>query len=294
MRKLDEKKTARMAGMSGSDEGMAAGAAGMRSDESLEQDLREHGAVLEVSHSRISDSAGNVLVHDFSLAVHAGETVGLVGESGSGKTLTLRNLIGLLPEGLTETHEVLRRNADTAMIFQDPVRALDPLCPVVRQICEVIRVRQKKDRAEARKLAAVMLRRLDLPEEWLRRDPLPGEISGGQCQRVDIAIALACRPRVLLCDEPTTALDVTVQKQTLALIRDLQQSLSFAMVFVTHNLAVAAQVCEKLVVLREGRIVEHGTAAEIFSAPKEDYTRQLIAAILPVPEREKDGQHSPL
>jgi ABC-type glutathione transport system ATPase component len=255
---------------------------------------QENGAVLEVRHSRISDIGGNVLVHDFSLTVRAGETIGLVGESGSGKTLTLRNLIGLLPENLTETHEVLRRNADTAMIFQDPVRALDPLCPVVRQIGEVIRARQNTDRAGAREQALELIRRLDLPEEWMRRDPLPGELSGGQCQRVDIAIALACRPKVLLCDEPTTALDVTVQKQTLALIRDLQRSLSFAMVFVTHNLAVAAQVCERLVVLREGRIVESGTAAEIFAAPREEYTRQLIAAILPVPERIKDGQHSPV
>lgn len=248
--------------------------------------------VLDVRHSNIRDLSGRILVHDFSLSLCRGSTVGLVGESGSGKTITLRNLIGLLPEDCRETHEVLNRNENTAMIFQDPVRALDPLCPVVRQVMEVIRYRQHVGKAEAREIAGKMLARLHLPEEWLRRDPFPGELSGGQCQRIDIAIALACRPEVLLCDEPTTALDVTVQKETLGLIRDLQRELSFAMVFVTHNLAVAAQVTWYLMVMQEGRVIEEGPTAEILAHPQEAYTKTLLKAILPVPEREKDGQHS--
>jgi len=225
-------------------------------------------AILGVENLNLRNRAGELLVRDVSLSLRAGETLGLVGESGSGKTLTLRSLIGLLPEGIRETHDARLDNPNCAMIFQNPESALDPLCPVFRQLCEVVRVRQKAGRDEARARALRLLRRLSLPEALAKEDRCPGSLSGGQCQRLLIAMALACRPDVLLCDEPTTALDVTVQKQTLELIRSLQRELGFAMVFVTHNLAVAAQLCENLAVMQRGRIVECGPARQILTAPR--------------------------
>ncbi len=241
--------------------------------------------ILEVQGLNLYDRAGQRLVRDVSLAVHAGETLGLVGESGSGKTLTLRSLIGLLPEGIRETSAHRLDNPNCAMIFQNPQSALDPLCPVFRQLTEVVALRQRVSAAEAKTRAARLLSRLALPEELALRDRLPGSLSGGQCQRLLIAMALACQPEVLLCDEPTTALDVSVQRQTLALIRTLQQELGFAIVFVTHNLAVAAQLCERLLVMRAGEIVEQGPTRRILTAPAEPYTRMLTDAILSVPER---------
>ena len=242
--------------------------------------------ILGVEGLNLYDRAGSHLLKDVSIAVRAGETLGLVGESGSGKTLTLRSLIGLLPEGIRETHSARVDNPNCAMIFQNPLSALDPLCPVFRQLCEVIEARQGVKGQEARARALKLVKRLSLPEELAEADRYPGDLSGGQCQRVLIAMALACNPAVLLCDEPTTALDVTVQRQTLALIGALQRELGFAMLFVTHNLAVAAQVCERLAVMRQGRIVEEGPARRVLTAPQDEYTRMLTEAILPVPERE--------
>ncbi|MBO4298048.1 MAG: ABC transporter ATP-binding protein [Clostridia bacterium] len=246
----------------------------------------ENDVVLEVKGLNLFNRAGDRLVENVSLSLRAGETLGLVGESGSGKTLTLKSLIGLLPPGVSETHESRLDNPNCAMIFQNPLSALDPLCPVFRQLCEVIAARQGADAQTARARASQLLSRLSLPEELAVRDRFPGSLSGGQCQRLLIAMALACRPDVLLCDEPTTALDVTVQKQTIELIRSLQRELGFAIVFVTHNLAVAAQLCERLAVMRQGRVIESGPTREVLTSPREEYTRTLIGAVLPVPEME--------
>ena len=243
-------------------------------------------AILGVENLNLRNRAGELLVRDVSLSLRAGETLGLVGESGSGKTLTLRSLIGLLPEGIRETCAARRDNPNCPMIFQNPLSALDPLCPVFRQLCEVIALRQRTPPRETRARALGLLRRLSLPEELADADRLPGSLSGGQCQRLLIALALSCNPEALLCDEPTTALDVTVQKQTLALIRELQRERSFAILFVTHNLAVAAQLCENLAVMRQGELVEMGPARQILTAPAHEYTKMLTGAILPVPERE--------
>jgi len=245
----------------------------------------EREVVLAVRGLNLYNRDGERLVKDLSFSLRAGETLGLVGESGSGKTLTLRSLIGLLPEGIRETHEARTDNPNCAMIFQNPQSALDPLCPVFRQLCEVIAARQGVGRAEARARALRLLRRLSLPESLAREDRLPGSLSGGQCQRLLIAMALSCEPEVLLCDEPTTALDVTVQKKTLDLIRALQAELGFAVIFVTHNLAVAAQLCQSLAVMRQGRIIERGPTEQILTSPREPYTETLIGAVLPVPER---------
>ncbi len=241
--------------------------------------------ILGVSGLNLYNRNGERLVQDVSLSLRAGESLGLVGESGSGKTLTLRSLIGLLPEGIGQECASRVSNDRCAMIFQNPQGALDPLCPVGRQLTEIVRLHERLGREAARAQVRETLRRLALPENLLEDDRYPFELSGGQCQRVLIAMALACRPQVLLCDEPTTALDVTVQKQTLSLIRELQEERSFAILFVTHNLAVASQVCERLCVMRGGRILEEGTTEELLRAPRQAYTKMLIGSILPVPER---------
>ncbi|MBR3504977.1 MAG: ABC transporter ATP-binding protein [Clostridia bacterium] len=242
--------------------------------------------ILGVEGLNLYDRAGNRLVRDVSIGLRAGETLGLVGESGSGKTLTLRSLVGLLPDGVREECAGRRDNPNCAMIFQNPMSALDPLCPVFRQLCEVIRIRQRTNPAKTKARATELLRRLSLPEELAVSDRLPGSLSGGQCQRVLIAMALSCNPEALLCDEPTTALDVTVQRQTLALIGELQRERGFAVLFVTHNLAVAAQVCRSLAVMRRGEIVERGPVRRLLTEPAHEYTKTLARAILPVSRRE--------
>ena len=228
----------------------------------------------------IRNAFGTLLVQDVSFRLAPGETLGLVGESGSGKTLTCKSLVGLLPDGIKATAKRKEITENTAMIFQNPISSLDPLCTVVRQLCEVIEYRQGVSGAESRERAMVLLSRLSLPAELAERDRYPRELSGGQCQRILIAMALACRPELLLCDEPTTALDVTVQKQTVELIRSLQRELGFGMIFVTHNLAVASQLCERLAVMQNGRIIEEGSRTEVLRNPKQEYTQKLIAAIL--------------
>ncbi len=228
----------------------------------------------------IRNAFGTTLVQDVSFRLAPGETLGLVGESGSGKTLTCKSLVGLLPDGIKASAKRKEITENTAMIFQNPISSLDPLCTVVRQLCEVIEYRQGVSGVESKERAMALLSRLSLPAELAERDRYPRELSGGQCQRILIAMALACRPELLLCDEPTTALDVTVQKQTVELIRSLQRELGFGMIFVTHNLAVASQLCERLAVMQNGRIIEEGSRTEVLRNPKQEYTQKLIAAIL--------------
>lgn len=235
----------------------------------------------------ITSENGQLLVDHISLQLNRGETLGLVGESGSGKTMTLKSLMGLLPDGIREDYKLKEVNGNAAMIFQNPMSALDPLCPVFSQLTEIIRLRQNINRQNAKKQACKLLERLGLPDALSERDRLPSELSGGQCQRILIAIALACRPDVLLCDEPTTALDVTIQKQTLDLIRSLQKEMNFAILFVTHNLAVAAGLCSRLAVMQKGRIVEEGKTEQLLVSPQNAYTRLLLSSILPVPIREQ-------
>ncbi len=236
--------------------------------------------ICRVEDLKILNAFGRPLVQGVSFCLAPGETLGLVGESGSGKTLTCKSLVGLLPEGLRAEAGKLEITENTAMIFQNPISSLDPLCTVVRQLCEVIEHRQGVSGAESRARASTLISRLALPAELMEKDRYPRELSGGQCQRILIAMALACRPELLLCDEPTTALDVTVQKQTVELIRSLQKELGFGMIFVTHNLAVASQLCERLAVMQNGKIVEEGSRAEVLRNPKHEYTQKLIAAIL--------------
>lgn len=252
---------------------------------SIASDLKAVEPIVSVKNLIVTGKDGRLLVDHLSLQLKRGETLGLVGESGSGKTLTLKSLIGLLPKNLSESYEEKKINGNVAMIFQNPMSALDPLCPVFAQLIEVVMIRQNVRKKEAVCRANELIERLGLPKELSKKDRLPSELSGGQCQRILIAMALACNPDVLLCDEPTTALDVTVQKQTLDLILSLQKEMNFAILFVTHNLAVAAGICSHLAVMHHGKIVERAATKEILLTPKDEYTKMLLSAILRIPHR---------
>ncbi len=252
---------------------------------SIASDLKAAEPIVSVKNLKVTGKDGRLLVDHLSLQLKRGETLGLVGESGSGKTLTLKSLIGLLPKNLSESYEEKKINGNVAMIFQNPMSALDPLCPVFAQLIEVVMIRQNVSKKEASCRANELIERLGLPKELSKKDRLPSELSGGQCQRILIAMALACKPDVLLCDEPTTALDVTVQKQTLDLILSLQKEMNFAILFVTHNLAVAAGICSHLAVMHHGKIVERAATKEILLTPKDEYTKMLLSAILRIPHK---------
>ncbi|WP_339256646.1 ABC transporter ATP-binding protein [Paenibacillus sp. FSL P2-0136] len=245
--------------------------------------------VLELEELTLAASSTEILVNSVSFSLERGESLGLVGESGSGKSLTLRAILGLLPRGVEQTGGEVRSKVSSAMVFQDPRGALDPLCPVVKQLTEVVYYRQRTSLKAARRIALELLERLGLPASLKTTDRYPGQLSGGQCQRVVIALALACKPGILLCDEPTTALDVTVQRQIIDTITSLQQELGFAMVFVTHNLAIAANLCSRLVVMKQGRIIEQGETHSLLRHPAEGYTQMLMDSVLPLPELEGGG-----
>ncbi|KHL97620.1 peptide ABC transporter ATPase [Paenibacillus sp. IHB B 3415] len=245
--------------------------------------------VLEVESLTLAAKSKEILVNNISFSLARGESLGLVGESGSGKSLTLRAILGLLPRGVEQTGGAVRSKVSSAMVFQDPRGALDPLCPVVKQLAEVVYYRQQVSRRAARTIALELLERLGLPDSLRKKDRYPSQLSGGQCQRVVIALALACKPGILLCDEPTTALDVTVQRQIIDTITSLQSELGFAMVFVTHNLAIAANLCSRLYVMKQGQIVEHGETLSLLQHPADPYTQMLIDSVLSLPELELEG-----
>jgi len=246
--------------------------------------------ILKVENLSLTTIDHKPLVNDVSLSVGSGESLGLVGESGSGKSLTLRSILGLLPSSIRQAGGKITANGKCAMVFQDPIGSLDPLSPIVSQLAEVVYYNQNVSRKAARTIAVDLLQMLGLPESLKHKDRYPRQLSGGQCQRVVIAMALARKPDILLCDEPTTALDVTVQKQILDTITNLQKELGFAMVFVTHNLAVASAMCGRLCVMKEGRIVEQGDTMQVVGHSKDPYTRMLIDAVLPLPSLERRAE----
>jgi peptide/nickel transport system ATP-binding protein len=231
-------------------------------------------------------------VNHASFELHAGEVLGIVGESGSGKSVTLRAIMGLLPATASITGSVrfdgqeilgmdpesLRqmRGRSLSMIFQNPSSHLDPLMTIGRQVAEPLLQHEKMRPAKARESAIKILGevRIDRPEQ--RAANYPHQLSGGMKQRAMIASAIACRPRLLLADEPTTALDVTVQAHILALLADLNRSRGLTMVLVSHDLAVIAQVCDRIVVMKDGEVVEQGLAGELVTAPRHPYTQRLI------------------
>ena len=246
-------------------------------------------------------------VHEVSLALQAGETLALVGESGSGKSVTSLAIMGLLPPEARVHGRVLfngrdlvgarmaemqqLRGAQMAMIFQEPMTALNPVMRVGEQIGEAVRAHDSSvNRAQAQEKAIEALREVAIPQPERRWRDYPHQLSGGQRQRVMIAMAIVNRPALLIADEPTTALDVTVQAQILALLAELRQRLSLAMLFVSHDLAVVGRVSDRIAVMYAGRIVETATAAELFARPAHPYTRGLIASIPTL----KTDRHEPL
>ena len=230
------------------------------------------------------------------LTLQEGEILGLVGESGSGKTLTMRSVIRMLPRtAAMETErlafagrdlqklpeESLRaiRGRDISMIFQDPMTSLNPLKRVDRHIIEVLLHHGYAGRRQAREEALVLLRRVGIPSAETRMRQYPHELSGGMRQRVLIAMALACRPKLLIADEPTTGLDVTIQVQILALIRGLQRTSGMAVVLITHDLGVVANLCHRVAVMYGGLIMEIGPVEDIFYRPLHPYTRALLRSV---------------
>lgn len=233
-------------------------------------------------------------VSGVSLSVQRGESVALIGESGSGKSVTLRTLLRLHPEHKTSMqgrvqvmgHDVLTmpqkalpsfRGKTCAMIFQDPLLALDPVYPVGAQIVEAIRRHEPQvSKAQAEARALTLFERVSIPSPQQRLKAYPHEMSGGMRQRAMIALALACNPQVLLADEPTTALDATVQIQILLLLRELQRDLGLGIIFVTHDIGAAVEVADRIAVMYAGRIVEEGTAEQLIRNPRHPYTMALL------------------
>ena len=250
-----------------------------------------------------TDEAVVEAVNNISLSLSAGETLGLVGETGAGKTTVALSIMGLLPyppahiiegsilldgEDITKMKEKqLRkiRGNKVSMIFQDPMTALNPVRTVGEQIAEVIRLHQNVSRAEARQKAGDMLEMVGIPRT--RGKEYPHQFSGGMKQRVVIAIALACNPELLIADEPTTALDVTIQAQVLELMRDLQKNNQTALLLITHDFGVVADICKKCAVIYAGEIVEYGAVEDIFDHPAHPYTLGLFRS-LPSLDREVD------
>ena len=213
------------------------------------------------------------VIHDVSFQIRCGEILGLVGESGTGKTTLTRMILGLLQP---ESGEVVHYTKRPQIVFQDPYSALNPAYSAEWAVEEPLRIYGKYDAAERRRRVHEMLERVELPAQcWTAR---PDELSGGQRLRVCIAAALIQRPRFLIADEPVSALDVTIQAQILRLLRQLRDDLDLSYLFISHDLNVVYQLCDRVLVMKEGRIVEQGTVDEVYDHPKEPYTRRLLEA----------------
>jgi ABC-type dipeptide/oligopeptide/nickel transport system ATPase component len=255
-------------------------------------ETREPGALVVARDLTISGPAGDI-VHGISFALERGGALGIVGESGSGKSLTCRSLLGILPPGVHVTGGSIEfdgrdatnlgyrqwqgiRGTEIGAVFQDPGSYLNPGIPVGKQLVEVLRVKLGMSRREASATAIESLRSLGLRSPELVSLQYPHELSGGMLQRVLIAIALAENPRVLIADEPTTALDVTVQAEVLDVLADLRERLDLSVILVSHDLAVVAQVCTEIVVLKDGVIVEAGPTARVLADPQHAYTQLLV------------------
>jgi peptide/nickel transport system ATP-binding protein len=247
---------------------------------------------------------GRAAVQDISFEIAAGETLGLVGESGSGKSATSLALMRLLPPEAQTAGRVLfappdghgavaevdllrlpeaemrrRRGSDLAMIFQEPMTALNPVMRVGNQIAEAVQAHHPQlTKSEVAQRVLGAMREVALPEPERRMRDYPHQFSGGQRQRILIAMAIVNRPRLLIADEPTTALDVTVQAQILALLKELRRAHGLSMLFISHDLAVVAQIADRVAVMQHGRIVEQAAAGELFRNPQHPYTRRLLAS----------------
>ncbi|MGF6176328.1 ATP-binding cassette domain-containing protein [Ensifer sp. 4252] len=242
-------------------------------------------------------AGGKALVSDLSFSIGAGERMGLIGESGSGKSMTAMAITGLLPADISVTGSIMLdgqevvgtedkhlnrlRGVATAVVFQEPLTALDPLMKIGKQIAEPVRRRLAREQGRAPRAAVTrevldLLDKVALPQRIA--NAYPHEVSGGQRQRVAIAMALACRPKLLIADEPTTALDVTTQAEILKLLDGLVRETGMALLFISHDLPVVAEVVERVMVLRDGIALEEGAVIDVFSNPSHDYTQTLVDA----------------
>ncbi len=257
-----------------------------------------HGRILEVENLNVSfwvDDAWYPAAVDVSYHVSAGEVLAIVGESGSGKTQSSMSLVGLLPpNGRATGSAKLRgkeliglsgaglrdiRGNEISVIFQEPMTALNPVYTIGFQIVETLRAHFTMSPKEAKSRALELLRLVEIPEPERRFDNFPHQLSGGQRQRAMIAQALACEPKLLVADEPTTALDVTVQAEILKLMQDLRHRIDAGIVLITHDMGVVADMADRIIVMKDGRIVESGDADQIFHHPQHEYTQQLLAAV---------------
>ena len=255
--------------------------------------------LLEIKDERLSffTPAGEVkALNGVSFSMEEGEVLGIVGESGSGKSVTAYSIMGLTAhpgkliggtirfnghqiDQMSEKEMRKIRGNEVSIIFQDPMTSLNPVYTIGNQITEVIRLHTGKSKKEAYDRAQELLELVGINEPTKRLRQYPHELSGGMRQRVMIAIALACEPKLLIADEPTTALDVTIQAQILELMQELRQKLGMSIIMITHDLGVVASMCEKIAVMYAGHIVEYGTADEIFYDPRYEYTKGLIKSI---------------
>lgn len=255
--------------------------------------------LLEIKDEKLSffTPAGEVkALNGVSFSMNEGEVLGIVGESGSGKSVTAYSIMGLTAypgkliggtiyfnghqiEKMSEKEMRKIRGNEVSIIFQDPMTSLNPVYTIGNQITEVIRLHTGKSKKEAYDRAKKLLELVGINEPTKRLKQYPHELSGGMRQRVMIAIALACEPKLLIADEPTTALDVTIQAQILELMQELRQKLGMSIIMITHDLGVVASMCERIAVMYAGHIVEYGTADEIFYEPKHEYTKGLINSI---------------
>ena len=245
-------------------------------------------------------------VDGVSFSLNRGEVLGIVGESGSGKSVTSNSIIRLLPpqtgrivagEILFEDRDILKmsnkellefRGKEIATIFQDPMTSLDPVFKIGKQMVEMICAHQKVSKAEARKMAVDALNRVGIPEPEKRMESYPYELSGGMCQRVIIAMAVCCKPKFILADEPTTALDVTVQAQVLDLLKDLQKEMNTSILLITHNLGVVWEMCDKVMVMYAGNTVESADTKTLYSNPLHPYTWGLLDSIPRLSDKAKE------
>ena len=251
-----------------------------------------------------TDTATLDILHGISFDIYKGETLGIVGESGCGKSMTALSIMRLTQPNAKVSGSIVLdgqslldmpmkdfrriRGNRVSMIFQEPMTSLNPVFTVGHQLMEVFRLHQGLDKKQAREKSIEALRMVNVPMPEKRVDCYPYELSGGLRQRVMIAMALACRPELLIADEPTTALDVTIQAQILELMQDLRKKLGMSIIMITHDLGVVASMCEKIAVMYAGHIVEYGTTDEIFYNPKHEYTKGLINSIPKLNAAEKE------